>query len=186
LISWRQAPSVKEWSNWRRRWIWWPSRRTREAEEKARICSLFVFLQSLSQRFSIESVSKTTKWVSTSQSLRPEAQLPHSRTSSRAWWCTQQAACWWASCRGHIVFWDNGEITHIVLEHEFLTLYTTTIASSSVFFFCRIDQPVAILAYQVVQKKEWDLQFDSKALLQIPKLQFLSEECENCSNIVKK
>jgi hypothetical protein len=74
----------------------------------------------------------------------------------------------------------------MVVEHEFLTLYTTTIASSSsVFFFFRIDQLVAILAYQVVQKKEWDLQFDSKALLQIPKLQFLSEECENCSNIVK-
>ncbi len=71
--------------------------------------------------------------------------------------------------------------SHMVVEHEFLTLYTTTIASSSsssssVFFFFRIDQLVAILAYQVVQKKEWDLQFDSKALLQIPKLQFLSEE----------
>jgi hypothetical protein len=50
----------------------------------------------------------------------------------------------------------------MVLEHEFLTLYTTTIASSSVFFFFRIDQPVAVLASQVVQKKEWDLQFDSK------------------------
>jgi hypothetical protein len=59
----------------------------------------------------------------------------------------------------------------MVLEHEFLTLYTTTIASSSsVFFFFRINQPVAILASQVVQKKEWDLQFDTKALLQIPKL----------------
>jgi hypothetical protein len=48
----------------------------------------------------------------------------------------------------------------MVLEHEFMTLYTTTIASSSVFSFFRIDQPVAILASQVVQKKEWDLQFD--------------------------
>jgi hypothetical protein len=50
LISWRQPPSVKEWSNCTRRWIWWPSRRTRESEEKARIYTVCLFSFNLSLR----------------------------------------------------------------------------------------------------------------------------------------